>query len=70
MCANAESPSHQQHDLSILYHDRAGEDEEGRKVHKKKKVASKTKYTCESCDTKVVYLQITVMRCTLDVQIC
>lgn len=33
---------------AILYHDRAGDDEEGRKA-RKKKAASKTKYTCESC---------------------
>ena len=35
---------------AILYHDRAGDDEEGRKA-RKKKAASKTKYTCEGCGT-------------------
>lgn len=33
---------------AILYHDRGGDDEEGRKA-RKKKAASKTKYTCEGC---------------------
>ena len=35
---------------AILYHDRAGDDDEG-KATRKKKAASKTKYTCESCGT-------------------
>jgi len=33
---------------AMLYHDRAGDDEEGQKA-RKQKAASKTKYTCESC---------------------
>jgi hypothetical protein len=33
---------------AILYHDRAGEDEQGRNA-RKKKAASKTKYTCPGC---------------------
>ena len=33
---------------AILYHDRAGDDEEG-KATRKKKAASKTKYTCVGC---------------------
>jgi predicted SprT family Zn-dependent metalloprotease len=33
---------------AILYHDRAGDDEEGRKT-RQKKAASKTKYTCGGC---------------------
>lgn len=35
---------------AILYHDRAGDSEEGEKA-RKKKAASKTKYTCPSCNT-------------------